>query len=273
MSIFLRVLTITGLLILSSLANAQKWYQVEVIIFSQQDKFGDEVNKLKLDLAYPANLIRLHTTPNTGQTASGSNFILPGKGARRLSPDAYTLNSTGVYKVLYHQVWQQPGFAPGIAPWIAVHGGQKIADHYQLEGSIRLYLSDYLHLDTNLWLIEAEQNTGPDGDASPDEATNTLRSYRTTDQLPMLPKLESTQENLTTPLAIPVTIEPVMISQIEILSESIRLQLDKLHYIDHPKMGLLINVSRHKVVARTDEVSITKVFHPAPVQRVLAPLE
>jgi hypothetical protein len=247
MNIFIQTLVFAGLLILSCVANAQKWYQVEVIIFSQHDKFGDEGSKAKLKLGYPANLIELSAQPGLEELADNNTFNLLDKKARRLAPDAYSLNSTGVYRVLYHQVWEQPGLRPGLAPWIAVQGGREIADHHQLEGSIRLYLSDYLHLDSNLWLIETGQSVDPVVAISPIESGMVMNRYRTTDQLPEQPKFEpGANSQLATQTTQSIS-RSVLINKIDVLEESVRLQLDKLHYIDHPRMGLLVRVSRRKI--------------------------
>ncbi len=224
------------LFLLPNVVYAQKWYQIEVLIFTQSDNFGDEASLPGATLKYPLNWVEL--------SAAGSNntFTVVDKTARHLNPDAYTLNSTGTYKVLYHQAWQQPGISSRKAPWLIVSGGRMLDDHQQLEGSIRLYLSSYLHMETNLWLLSPAINTSGEGG---------LSKLPSTDDVPISPvRARGSQSpgvfgggsayDLSTSARGPA----MDLSHIHTLRESARLQLGKTHYLDHPKMGILVKVVR-----------------------------
>lgn len=163
---------------------ARNWYQVELIIFSQSDNFGEETYIPDVKRSYPEKLAQLQTT------GTGNQFTSVDKSAWSLSPDAYTLSRTGVYKVLCHEAWQQPGIALQSAPWLVISGGSNLSDHQELEGSIRAHLSNYLHLSTDLWLLtpgnSASSGTGGRRDKY-------LNNYRTT-ELPMIyPGLHTSQ--------------------------------------------------------------------------------
>ncbi|MBQ0719454.1 MAG: hypothetical protein KBT88_03030 [Gammaproteobacteria bacterium] len=264
----------------------QKWYRVEVIIFTQKDVFGDELSSRDIVLTYPENLIDLDNN-NAAYTALAKSKL-------ELGPDAYSLERTGVYKVLFHKAWRQPGLAPEKAPWIYVDAPAPNEDK-TLNGSLRVYLSSYLHFDSNLWLasyangeqplnerelglpelglpkLELETPLSPAGLPQEEASIPALPPWPRPPENPLAASpLINTEAINTEAIAIDpgtgnisgqltgssasiaeiterqAVLEPLLpaIEEIILLKQSSRLKLDKLHYFDHPKMGLLIKVSR-----------------------------
>ena len=234
-----------------------KWYRVEVIIFTQKDVFGDELSSRGIVLAYPENLIDLDNN-------SDAYTPLP-KDKLELGPDAYSLNRTGVYKVLYHQAWLQPGLAPANAPWIDINHS---ADNTTLGGSLRIYLSSYLHMENNIWHVS--YGTTPESSPatpfntrsrlldSESDAKNVDRSedgailLATTPTRPLLAPwpqpptspLLATEANSIGKDSSPLRPVSRAIKDIILLQQESRLKLNTLHYFDHPKLGILAKVSR-----------------------------
>ncbi len=236
------VLLTAVFLLSSNLVYAQKWYQVEVVIFTQNDSFGEETASSNTSFNYPANWIQ----PSAAD--SNADFTIINKPAQLLNPDIYTMNRTGVYKVLYHQAWRQPGISPRKAPWLLVSGGKALGSHHELEGSIRLHLASYLHLETNLWLLKPAHN----GSAYSSTPTAGFKSNGlSTHKLPIAPVAAKPDEGFKT-FASPgydmgFTREPaIALKEIYTLKQSERLKLGKTHYIDHPKLGILVKVVRAK---------------------------
>lgn len=275
MSLPTKFLVLTTLALLTNLSYAseqnatlienkarQKWYQVEVIIFTQKDTFGDELSSRDVVLAYPGNLIDLDNN-SAGYTS------LP-KGKLELGPDAYSLNRTGVYKVLYHQAWLQPGLAPENAPWININSSD---DNTALSGSLRIYLSSYLHMENNIWRVnyatdlESSQLTPLNAPSRQQDSVNNTEnaalegndglSLAATSALPLLapwpqppaPPLLSTEPKPIGDESSTLLPVPRAIKEIILLKQESRLKLNKLHYFDHPKLGVLAKISRAKPAA------------------------
>jgi len=288
MKLPIKILALTVFALLASPAysneadakNKQKWYRLEAIIFTQKDVFGDELSSRDIVLAYPENLIDLDNN-KVGFTP------LP-QSERKLGPDAYSLNRTGVYKVLFHKAWLQPGLAPAKAPWVNIDISD---DNTALSGSLRVYLSSYLHLESNLWHVSygsGFQSPGtealsiePSNDESlsenspldPTAAITLPHAEITPWPRPPTPAL-STPASSTTELMDTINsngdgtlatgklmsaenspFNPMQrkIEDIILLKQASRLKLNKLHYFDHPKMGLLLKISRATAPAITNQ--------------------
>lgn len=79
---------------------------------------------------------------------------------RQLNNKAQALSRSRGYRVLYHQSWFQNLEAKEEAPAIAIEAGGQYGDFYELQGSISIYLSRYLHISTDLWFSQFEPNVG-----------------------------------------------------------------------------------------------------------------
>lgn len=227
----------------------EKWYKVEVIIFTQRDVFANELPSRNITMRYPSNLIDLEDN-TAGFSALPDN-------QRELGPDVYSLNRTGVYQVVFHKAWQQPGLAPATAPWIDIDIAK---DNTAINGSLRVYLSSYLHMESNFWQVSYATNMGA---INPQRLDNTALTT-----LGSLQNQSDTNPPQSTPALWPQPpISPVALSKVSteeqvidrvpnltrrhideiiLLKQESRIKLNKLHYFDHPKMGLLFKVTRSK---------------------------
>ena len=255
--------------------NDIDWYQVEVLIFSQQDLFNEERHVTDLELSYPENIRELVDPAVTTQLATDSlpahtlqPFLVLPKNALGMTPDHTRLNRAPGYRVLYHKAWRQPGLDKTESPWILIKGGNVFGNHHELEGSFRLVRNRYLHIQANLWKTTFKEpevnninNTLPES-ATLSNATRQTQTLTTITPWPNLPstpqfknqpfnqdmedshedRIENRFENnrekrfeLQYPIADIVTIE-----------QSTRVFRDKLTYLDHPNMGVIILVSKYK---------------------------
>ncbi len=160
----MRWLTAVLLGLLAALpVQAQTWYEVEVLIFSQShpDLYSpgasEEAWPDTLRPTWPEPLIRFG--PAAGP--SPALRVLP-NNQRRLNNDAYALRVTDGYQVLWHQAWRQPLLDQTRSPWIQIEAGADQNGQRELEGALRIYLERFLHIDTELWLSRfADPNALP----------------------------------------------------------------------------------------------------------------
>lgn len=141
----------------------QDWYQIEVIIFEHKNATDDSEDSERwprdLELAWPSPLIELEPAVSRTEPID----ILPPFeelvfDQRKMNNDSYALRVRAPYDLLWHKAWKAPLLPEEQAPWIQVKASDQIGDHHRLEGAIRIHLSRYLHLSTNLWLTEVSGN-------------------------------------------------------------------------------------------------------------------
>lgn len=166
-----------GLLLPCLPVQAQTWYQIEVILFRQDVAVAMAANTTAetwaedLDLAWRSPLLDLYESDNS---ASPALRKLP-VSSRKMNPDAVALRITPGYQVLWHQAWQQPLSEDAEVPWIRVQGGQRIGPRFELEGSMNVRLSRFLHFSGEFWL-------------SDDSGGNSASGFSLT-QLPVTPQV------------------------------------------------------------------------------------
>lgn len=217
-------------------AQANDDIQVNVLVFAQPEhgiSFELWRPAAELQLAYPSHLIDL----NGSDTAGDERYIYLGSQAsermtrvaqKMAVTKAMTDAMTKEYRVLLQQSWTQPLLAPEQSHAVLIRGGQIIADHHELEGYLTLYQREQrIRLDTHLWLtgIKNSSDTAP--------ATASV----TSDVLP-----EITDNNGVSLRANEIALP---LAQVVVLKDTRILNAGDLHYVDHPKFGMLIEIQGH----------------------------
>ncbi|MBB3061449.1 CsiV family protein [Microbulbifer rhizosphaerae] len=219
----------TALLLALAAAGAQAanyagtTFEIEMIVFSRPGGMEQsrETWPAAPQLQYPDRWVDFQTADGDGATA-----LSP--AVTRLDNKVAALNRGGSYRVLFHKAWRQVLQQKHKSPAILIDGGDSSGDHRQLEGSVTVSVSRYLHLSTNLWFsdfVGGEMTTG----GIP---------------LPSRPTLASEEPlNLMTGSPAPlVGVQPLYAQRVAVLQEERRLRSGELHYIDHPQLGVLIEV-------------------------------
>ncbi|MDQ2075587.1 CsiV family protein [Marinimicrobium sp. ABcell2] len=255
-----------------------RWFQIEVIVFARgSGDSGEENWPRNLTLNYPFNWVELRDPedpqpPQRGSSRWGDTrsirdpltdsvtlpdlqrdpyYQLP-SAERQLNRHANALRRQGGHRVLFHEAWRQPFTANRETPALIIAGGDIYGSHYELEGSIRLTLSRYLHLNTNLWLTRFEPNTGQAPGSWP-QLPN--RPGQRVAEVPSvvnsgLASPFNTRDNnawglaLLNDASLPEFLrEPYLPTRIVTMDQQRRMRSEELHYLDHPLMGLLIRIT------------------------------
>ena len=192
---------------------------------------------------------------------------LPDK-QRKLTAIARALNRASELRVLYHRHWHQALTPQNEAPALIISGGNLYGEHHELEGSLTLYLSRYIHLRTNLWLTQFVPNYGQPSEHWPALPTPPVEfSSHHASIKPDIKDLPLAARDIQAPSytslygaavagqtlnggfnssqtmwpeAAPA---PYRVNQIVTLKQARRMRSTELHYLDHPRLGLLIRVT------------------------------
>jgi len=277
-----KLLMIVASLMIAGAASAQEefpanWHQVEVIIFAQSDMHGVEKSPVEPVLSYPSRLrilaaaeqLRPVLSADASQDERLAALMVPDRflsrdtartpaafvplpsEMRQLNGDAAALQRNSAYRILFHDAWQQPIDSASQTDWVFVRGGNVTGEHSELEGALRFSHARFYHVDTNLWLSRFEAtltNLEEETRGTLPNASTILPAVPATPKSPQLRQIEAlsaptsfndtAQEVFgTTPRLIPA------VAQIDVLKSSQQVQHNQLHYIDHPRMGVLVLIT------------------------------
>lgn len=251
----------------------ENWLQIEVTVFVYEDANLEVENwsPNRLSVAFPQRLRRLSQVSDALQLADWSvlaatplvppaasaldtleitepplvgpppyapaavSFRLPDIARTpflQLPPEAHDFVSTNraitqsaAHRIVFHGVWRQLMTRRGAASAVAVMGGRQFNERREVEGSVSFYLTnsgDRVILESNLWL----NRFGTEAEADSPW------------KLPVLPTilLEPTQDD-------ELEQTQYFVNRIIAAAQNRDLRMREFHYLDHPAIGLLVQVS------------------------------
>jgi len=234
-----------------------RWYNVEVIIFSQDSQQFRDSELWPMDVPLPkeadARSLRPAVRGGAALTQASAFTLIP-NNELTLNGEAARISSAPELKMLLHLGWRQPGLSQDQAVSIRVHDGMledgsinsrgmaiQPAEPYRMEGTLKLVLSRYLHIYADLLYREPQpENATPD-------LFNGTQSGTSTDAAAM-PSTDASasQADLFAQAAAPLSGETMPRYRIYHLQQSRRMRSGELHYIDHPVLGLIIRVTPYE---------------------------
>lgn len=165
---------------------------------------------------------------------------LPSKHQEFRGKVAY-MQRRGLYTTLFHETWLQPMTDRGNSLPVIIDQSGDTGQWPRLQGSVKLYLSRYLHLETNLWL-----NTS--GDYLPGQWRMPAP--------PLAPQsLIIEDPGVPEELPEPYPVEDVETAEVVeegpvypwrhavLLKQKRRMRSKEVHYIDHPLLGIIIEIT------------------------------
>ena len=231
-------------------------FEIEMVVFARDSGMdrSRETWPTALRLNYDSQWVDFDT-PSAADPMTPALQPAP----NQLDNKVAALNRARGYKVLFHKTWRQVLQNERNAPAVLISGGAQEGNHHQLEGSVTLSVSRYLHLSTDLWLSEWLPQTGSFSDQTQLSGipvpTRPRAAIQTAGDEPMDLASSGTDSNrdfgYSTSADSAVfhgdyaeAAEPAhkMAARVAVLNEERRLRSGELHYIDHPKLGVLIEV-------------------------------
>lgn len=191
---------------------------------------------------------------------------------RYLNPYAERLGRDRRYKVLFHESWIQPIESAARARPIRVTGGYHSGLLDELSGLINISISRYLHVNTQLYLTDIVESSDPfdlltgqkhsfvplafSNPLKDSEQTDTELSTDAFDLEPFELKgitsaVQDNTDSMPDYFDIPATYA-VAVSSV-LMEEKRRMRSKELHYIDNPKMGMLIYFTPFDVDAEPED--------------------
>ncbi|HCS64935.1 MAG TPA: hypothetical protein DIW64_13150 [Cellvibrio sp.] len=249
------------------------WYQVEMIVVARKDDAGQEHWPSNIKLRYPGDWVELKdptaaeantadiNAPAAVDLTKEAFYLLPAS-ERQLNVQAQKLQRSARFEVLFHNAWRQVITNKKSSKAIIINGGQSFGQHQTLEGSIRLSVATYLELQTNLWLAQFDVNVGqeitqpwPEIPVRPNLTTTAISNLSLDSDVELEQALanENTQWSnggfdANTNAAAPET-DNFVTRQIILLQQERDMRSNEVHYIDHPALNVIIQVTPYPPVA------------------------
>jgi Peptidoglycan-binding protein, CsiV len=208
----------------------------------------------------------------SGQPALSAvrSFVLLDPSEHTLTKAVNRILAQSDFKPLFHGAWRQLIGKRTKSASLLIRGGDAYDEHFELEGSINLSVERYLHINTDLWLSSFVRNSQVDQPlwpvlprapipAAAQNADNTAvvfasangqstlnfdgtKSGGSTLEASLQQSLEGSFNNL---FDIPFqesNDNEYSVQQTVVMRQHRRMRSKELHYIDHPKFGLLIKI-------------------------------
>ena len=147
---------------------------------------------------------------------------------------ARSLNRSSMYEVLLHQSWLQPVVSEAQATPILIQAGKRFDSTYELEGTMTLSRARFLHIETDLWFTEFTPITE-------DAPANILAMSPLDGRLAISRDLRDRYPEVADWMSNRGQYIPVHSHH---LDQSRRMRSATMHFLDHPKFGLLIRTER-----------------------------
>jgi hypothetical protein len=250
-------------------AQSGRLYKVELLVFSHPTGATSEAWDPTPKLNYPKRWRFLNgqkvpptaeppvnSSPNVNAESSAKKgsafFVSQSSSAREFRGAAASMNRSGRYRVLFHDSWIQPINSQSRAVPIVLDRSGDNGTWPELQGSVKLYVSRYLYLETNLWL----NTTGEYLDSSWQMTAPPLGPVSVTVKKPLLrqqtPVVTEQRNALQTGPSMPQGSTTVLLEEAGpaypyrhavLLDQTRRMRSGEVHYIDHPMLGVIVKVT------------------------------
>lgn len=200
------------------------------------------------------------SSPDSDQLLTPQPFVLRDDAELEFRGKAAYMERRGGYRTLFHETWLQPMADRPQSPSIVLdHSGDDQA-YPSLQGTIRLFVSRYLHLQTNLWLntdgsylSRAWQMPAPPlgpasliitGNESADaQAEAESEAEARINYFPAADAAASDQPLDPNAAALPPEAPDYPFRHAVKLQQQTRMRGNEVHYLDHPMLGVVIKLT------------------------------
>lgn len=238
----------------------QTWYEVSLAIFKHKNSVtGNEKWRRpdELKLSFPAGIVKLDRKEQadvTGQqvvATDSSEADLPRQedliafqdsspSDQEFKQALASIELSSNYEVMLKNTWQQPALDKNQAIPVLVQAGNEYDGYFELEGSITLVVSRYLHIKADLWLADYIQQVEM---AAPWWQSDNLFNEQQGEYQSIQLGDFSSQETTTRYESVRTVV----------LNESRRMRSGELHYMDHPLFGIIVKVTPIEVAEEAFE--------------------
>lgn len=233
-------------------AEETRWYQVEVIVFAHNNSDYHNSEHWPIDYSLPLIEGSQALKPAAAKSQRPQPFSLLPAADLQLGGTASRINKASDVELLMHFGWIQPGLEENKATAIHIYDGMLEGRRYdhrdevpRLDGTLRLILSRYLHLESDLiWrdpLGEEEQARMSALPVLDNGGTLAAQLDGAEEQGAM-----SAEENPGTATGDAAEESALITHHVYRMQQSRRMRSNEIHYLDHPRFGIVAFATRYE---------------------------
>jgi len=232
-----------------SASAAERWFEVEVLLFQRNisfEKISEKLSDDKLHLNTDNSISMLKANGGTNPVVisaqqfdkNGSNFILLDSSHLKLSAQRRKLSAHAGFKPVLHMAWRMPVNSRNSAKPIHLFAGKNLAsglqsaDKWAIDGNFKVYLDHYLFIDSQLIVSQKTLQQKIKRQTAPVQDSNILESENGVEIID-LNREADTLENK----------QQIVIKE-ALFDQRRRLRSGEIHYLDHPLMGMIVQIRK-----------------------------
>jgi len=235
-------------------ATITPWYEVSLVIFKHRNSpTGNErwPTPDTLNISFPHGILELEpalepATTGDGKTGPVEQAAIPFRNSKPtdvgFQQALRSIQLSSNYEIMTSASWKQPALDKEQAIPVLIQAGDEFGGYFELEGSVTLTVSRYLHMKADLWLSEYIQQV--EMIAPWWESTNTVADSFGGDFDPSEPSAAPAYQDIDfgSQPSYSETVTHYESVRTVVLNESRRMRSGELHYLDNPMFGLLVKV-------------------------------
>ncbi|MFT7422190.1 MAG: hypothetical protein ACI8UC_000250 [Psychromonas sp.] len=234
-----------------SASAEERWFEVEVLLFQRNisiekiaEKLSDDI--IALDTSSSISMLKVNAMDQPNPVVisaqqydhNANNFILLDNSHLQLSAQREKLAAHAAFKPVLHMAWQMPVKSNNEAKPIHLFGGENLAlgsqsgNKWAIDGNFKIYLDRYLFIDTQFIVSQKtvqEQIKRPLADV---QDSNSIDSENIVE--------------ITSLKREPATFidDQKMVVKEALFDQRRRLRSEEIHYLDHPLMGVIVQIRK-----------------------------
>lgn len=225
-------------------------YQVNLAVF--ENRGGTETETLAADkqsIEYPDKMVELEAPATEADSAASGDFASLPVSDKEFAKVVSNLRGSSEYRVLTVTSWTQPAYGPDAAIPVRITGGDQYGIYHRLDGAVAFTTTGVLTLEADFWLGEYAPQSG---------ATATT---------PAAPVADLDYDEQTAAASADVDHVPTRLLRIRNVRH---METGKLHYLDHPRLGVLVKVVELKpaktAMSKKSATAKNKIMNPEAVE-------
>lgn len=244
-----RLLPIILLCSAFSASAAERWFEVEVLLFQRNislDKLSEKLSDDQLLLNTDNSISMLKATGSTNPVVisaqqfdkNGNNFILLDSSHLQLSAQRKKLAAHAGFKPILHMAWQMPVKPNNSAKPIHLFGGENLGsgsqsgDKWAIDGNFKIYLNHYLFIDSQFIVTQKTVQKKIQGQPAAVQNSNILESENGVEIIDLNREADTLSNS------------PQIMIKEALFDQRRRLRSGEIHYLDHPLMGIIVQIRK-----------------------------